>query len=27
LDGGPLHRLVIGSSRRTGGEYLLPVGL
>ena len=27
LDGGPLHRLVIGSSRRTGVEYLLPVGL
>jgi predicted nucleotidyltransferase len=25
LDGGPLHRLVIGSSRRTGTEYLLPV--
>jgi predicted nucleotidyltransferase len=27
LDGGPLHRLVVGSSRRTGTEYLLPVGL
>jgi predicted nucleotidyltransferase len=27
LDGGPLHRLVIGSSRRTGVEYLKPVSL
>ena len=27
VDGGPVHRLVIGSSRRAGPEYLLPVGL
>ena len=27
LDGGPLHRLVIGSSRRTGAEYMVPVSL
>lgn len=27
IDGGPQHRLVIGSSHRGGREYLLPVGL
>jgi predicted nucleotidyltransferase len=27
LDGGPLHRLVVGSSRKTGTEYLLPIDL
>jgi uncharacterized protein len=27
VDGGPLHRLVIGSSHRSGREYLLPVGV
>lgn len=27
VDGGPVHRLVIGSSHRAGREYLLPVGL
>lgn len=27
VDGGPLHRLVIGSSHRSGREYLLPVSL
>ena len=27
IDQGPEHRLVIGSSRRSGQEYLLPVGL
>jgi predicted nucleotidyltransferase len=27
VDGGPRHRLVIGSSRRAGPEYLLPVEL
>lgn len=27
VDGGPLHRLVIGSSHRSGREFLLPVGL
>lgn len=27
IDGGPVHRLVIGSSRRSGREYLLPAGL
>ncbi len=27
IDGGPAHRLVIGSSHRTGREYLVPVGL
>ena len=27
VDGGPLHRLVIGSSHRAGREYLLPVWL
>ncbi len=27
IDGGPMHRLVIGSSHRSGREYLLPVGL
>jgi uncharacterized protein len=27
VDGGPRHRLVVGSSSRAGQEYLLPVGL
>ncbi len=27
VDGGPSHRLVVGSSRSAGPEYLLPVGL
>jgi predicted nucleotidyltransferase len=27
VDGGPRHRLVIGSSHRTGIEYLKPVHL
>jgi predicted nucleotidyltransferase len=27
LDGGPLHRLVIGSSRRVGAEYVVPESL
>lgn len=27
IDAGPLHRLVVGSSRRLGPEYLLPMGL
>jgi predicted nucleotidyltransferase len=27
LDGGPLHRLVIGSSRRVGAEYMVPESL
>lgn len=27
IDGGPMHRLVIGSSHRSGREYLLPAGL
>ena len=27
IDGGPTHRLVIGSSHRSGREYLVPAGL
>lgn len=27
VDAGPRHRLVVGSSRRAGPEYLLPVGI
>jgi predicted nucleotidyltransferase len=27
IDGGPNHRLVIGSSHRTGSEYILPSGI
>jgi len=27
VDGGPRHRLVVGSSRRAGPEYLLPLSL